>query len=108
VEEIDPRQVLWANVHALMNHHWKGENLSRLSRDARIGPGTCTRMKEQRTSVGIEIVGAVGRVFGLEAWQLLVPGLDPKSPPVLILSESERDFYRRVLNATRDFKDADT
>jgi hypothetical protein len=64
-------------------------------------------MKEQKTSVGLDIVASVGRVFSLEAWQMLVPGLDPKSPPVLILSEAERDFYRRVLNATRDFKDTD-
>jgi hypothetical protein len=64
-------------------------------------------MKEQKTSVGLDIVASVGRVFSLEAWQMLVPGLNPKSPPVLILSEAERDFYRRVLNATRDFKDTD-
>ena len=102
---IDTRRVLWANVLALMEHHWAGENLTRLAREAKVGPGTCTRIKEQQTSVGVEIVDKIAALFGLDSWQLLVPGLDPKSPPVLILSEAERDFYRRVINATRDFKD---
>lgn len=88
-----------------MEHHWGGENLSRLAREAHVGPGTCTRIKQQQTSVGVEIVDAIAGLFGLDSWQLLVPGLDPKSPPVLLLSEAERDFYRRVITATREFKD---
>ena len=107
VSPLDTRRVLWANVLALMNHHWQGENLSRLAREAKVGPGTCTRIKEQQTSVGVEIVDRIAALFGLDTWQLLVPGLDPRSPPVLLLSEAERDFYRRIITATRDFKSPD-
>jgi hypothetical protein len=31
----------------------------------------------------IDALGEVAAVFGLEAWQLLVPNLDPKPPPSL-------------------------
>lgn len=105
MSDIDSRRVLWLNVLALMEHHWGKENLTRLAREAKIGPGTCSRIKQQQTSVGVEIVDSVAALFGLDSWQLLVPGMDPKSPPVLILSEAERAFYSRVISATREFKD---
>ncbi len=91
-----------------MEHHWGGENLSRLAREADIGPGSATRLKQQQTSVGIELVEKVARLFHLEAWQLLVPGFDPKSPPTLLpMSEAERAFYERLLQAARAFKNTD-
>ena len=108
VTEIDSRRVLWTNLTALMDHHWEGENLTRLAREAKIGPGSATRMKQQTTSVGIELLDKVGRVFGVEAWQLLVPGLNPKSPPTLMpASEAERAFYKRVADAMKAYKDTE-
>ena len=106
MKEIDSRRILWANISALMDHHWDGENLSRLAREADIGPGSATRLKQQQTSVGLELVEKVARLFQLEPWQLLVPTFDPKSPPTLTpMSEAERDFYERMLAAARVFKD---
>jgi hypothetical protein len=91
-----------------MRHHWEGENLSRLARDAEIGPGSATRLKQQQTSVGIELVQRVAGLFGLETWHLLVPGLDPKNPPMLLpTSEAERAFYERMLQAARDLRNTD-
>lgn len=89
-----------------MTHRWGGENLTRLSREAQIGPGSCSRIKAQQTSVGLEIIDKIARLFSLDTWQLFVPGLDPKSPPVLApMSEAERAFYLRMLTAAREFKD---
>ena len=86
-----------------MQHRWEGENLSRLAREAKIGPGSVTRMKEQTTSVGLELVDKVARVFTVETWQLLVPGMSPKTLPTLMpQSETERAFYERVAAALRD------
>jgi transcriptional regulator with XRE-family HTH domain len=72
---IDTKAVLWANVTALMDRDYGGENLSRLARDTKIGPGTATRMKEQQTSVGIDTLEKLAEFFGIEPWQLLAPGL---------------------------------
>lgn len=106
VDDIDSRKVIWASVTALMEHHWGGENLTRLAREAKIGPGSATRLKQQQTSVGVELVEKIAATFGLETWQLLVPGFDPKSPPTLLpMSEAERALYTRLLQAARAFKD---
>jgi hypothetical protein len=103
MDGIDGKKVLWDNISALMEHHWQGENLTRLAREADIGPGTATRIKKQKTSVGIDVVERLSRLFGLEPWQLLVPGFDAFNPPVLMpMSQRERDFYNRVLAAHRD------
>lgn len=38
----------------------------------------------------------MGRAFDLHGWQMLIPELDPRNPPVVIMSVAERDFYRRL------------
>ncbi len=60
----DTKQILWANVSNLMTHHWGKENLSELSRRAKIG-------------------------------------LDPSNPPVIWLTQTERDLYENMRNAAR-------
>ena len=106
MSEIDCRQVLWANVSALMRQHWQAENLNRLAREAKVGPATAQRIKGQQTAVGIDVIQKVAACFQLEAWQLLVPGLDPTSPPTLLpMTHAERSFYTRMIQAARQFKD---
>lgn len=99
VKNKNAKAVLWENVSALMSHHWGKENLSRLSREAHIGLASCTRLKEQQTSVGLELIESVAHVFGLQAWQLLIAGLDPTNPPVFVMSKAEQTFYARMKNA---------
>jgi len=38
----------------------------------------------------------VGRAFDLHGWQMQFPELGPRNPPVVIMSQAERDFYRRI------------
>jgi hypothetical protein len=95
---VDPKLVLWQNVSALMTHHWGGDNLTRLAREAKTGPGTATRIKEMQTSVGLDVVDRVAEVFDLEMWQMLTPGLDPKNPPAARpVSTTERELYDRLM-----------
>lgn len=103
--EIETRRVLWENISALMRDRWGGENLTRLAREAKIGPATASRLKAQQTSVGVDIIDRIADLFGHSTWQLLVPGLDPQSPPVLMpVTQAERDLYLRLLSAAREFK----
>lgn len=69
------KQILWANVSALMKEKYGGENLTRLSRDTKIGPGTTTRIKMCETSVGVEVLEKISAAFSVETWQLLAPEL---------------------------------
>lgn len=79
----DSKKVLWDNVSRLMVARYGKENLTRLSQDAKIGPGTCTRIKEQKTSVGTDVIESVAKALKVDPWQLLVAGLDPSALPVL-------------------------
>lgn len=101
-DEIDSYATLWHNVSALMNKHYGGENLAKLSRDCGIGLGTSARIKKQQTSVGIDILHQIASRFGLAPWQLLVPGFDPENPPTLQpVSSQERMLYERIMSAAK-------
>lgn len=99
----DSKAVLWAAVSALMRKHYGRENLQRLARDCKFAPATATRIKKQETSVGIEVLEQIAEAFHLHAWQLLVPGFDPKNPPVLQpVTARERKFYDRIMQTARE------
>lgn len=105
VSRIDPKSVLWENLRALMDHHWGRENLTRLAREAKTGPGTATRIKEMQTSVGLDVVDRMAEVFDLEMWQMLTPGLDPKNPPATQpISQAERQLYENLMQSIKQIK----
>lgn len=73
----DLKKVLWENVLELMKDRYEeGENLNRLARDAKLGPGTAQRIKDQETSVGIDIIGKIAKGFSVPAYTLLIPKAD--------------------------------
>lgn len=105
---IDSKVMLWRSVSALMRSRWGDENLNKLAKAARIGPATCARLKEQKTSVGLEVIDKLAAAFHVEAWQLLVPTFDPQNLPTLLpMSEAERQFYERMIRAARDLKNTE-
>lgn len=59
-----------------MNTLYGKENLTRLIDEAEVGPGTITRIKNQETSVGIDVLEKVAGALKVEPWQLLHPNLD--------------------------------
>ena len=67
------REVLRDNVFALMGFHYGKENLNRLAREAKIGPGGATRIKEAKTNIGLGVLEKVARHFKVEPWELLLP-----------------------------------
>ena len=75
MEKIDWKEVLWRNVKARMNALYGKENLSRLIKDSGVGPGTITRIKEQGTSVGVDVLEKVATALKVEPWQLIHPKL---------------------------------
>jgi hypothetical protein len=83
MKKADLKLVLWENVSALMRSHYGKENLTRLAADAKIGPGTASRIKQQETSVGLDTVDAIAKAFKLDPWQLLVPHMNAEHPPHL-------------------------
>lgn len=101
--EIDTAATLWANVHALMLHHYKEANLSRLSDECGFAQSTATRIKQGKVAPGLDKIDAIARRFNLAAWQLLVPGMDPKNPPTLQpVSATERALYEKIRSVAKD------
>lgn len=106
MEEVDSKKVLWKSVSALMKKHYGGENLTRLARDCGFGPGTSTRLKETKTSVGLEVIDKIAKHFHVEPWQLLIPGFNPDNMPTLQpLSEQERKLYERLAEVAKEIKE---
>jgi transcriptional regulator with XRE-family HTH domain len=72
----DTKKILWANVLALMERRYGKENQKRFARDAGISTGTITRIKEQKTSIGIRELEQIARKFKVPPGALLLPNLD--------------------------------
>lgn len=100
------KQLLWESVAELMKWRYGRENLTKLADDCGIGPGTASRIKERQTEVRLETIEAIAKKFGFEAWQLLVPGFDPKNPPQLAGSDLPED-QQELLQTYREL-DVDT
>lgn len=75
MKNTDYKAVLWANVSTLMIAKYGKENLTRLASDSGAGPGTMTRIKNAKTSVGVDVLEKIGEVFGVTPWQLLHPDI---------------------------------
>ena len=73
--KIDSKKVLWENVVSLMVSRYKKENLTKLAKDSGVGPGTMTRIKDQETSVGVDVLEKLAAVANVEPWQLLHPDM---------------------------------
>lgn len=93
---------LWASVQALMRKRFGEENLNRLAREVKVGPATASRLKAQETSVGLDLVDKIARSFGVEPWQLLVPGFDPDAPPVAPGASPMAQDIAQMLDAIDD------
>lgn len=82
------------------------DNLARLIGDRSVNSWAKAHQLDQPTVRRILIgemspteqtITKIANAIGMAAWQLLVPGLDPKSPPVLKeASQAERELYEKI------------
>ena len=80
-----------------MTKRYGRENLTRLASDVKIGPGTCSRLKAQETSVGLEVIDKLATFFDVYPWELLVPTFDPDNRPTLqAITQAELELYKRI------------
>lgn len=93
-----PRMTLAANLRRLMDHHDRLTTIEKIVSAGGGSNGTVGRMLKGNTSARIDAVAQVARVFGLQAWQLLVPNLDPDHPPVLEMDTRNAELLAAELD----------
>jgi hypothetical protein len=107
---MDTKQILWVNVQALMTLKFGEVNLyktttesAKQGKDKAISLGSLQRIKACETAIGIDVVDKIASFFEIEAWQLLVPNLDPSNLPLIKqATQKELEFYERIKAAAKD------
>lgn len=92
---------LVANIEALMRHD-KITSDAQLGKKAGIDQKTVWRIRKKEQSPTLDKLTSLARCFGLEVWQLLIPGLDPANPPVFVMSHTEQNLYNRLKRNLQD------
>lgn len=94
------RDTLAENLRALMKASERYRSSFAIERrteelGCKVGKSTVDRASRGETPLNIDAVDAIASVFGFDAWQLLVPGLQPSRPPALnAVSKAEEDIYK--------------
>lgn len=97
----DAARVLAANVATLMAASVDLHSQAALGRRARIDQRTVGRILHCEHSPTLKQLDAIAHAFGLLPWQLLVPQLQPESPPTISPSPAERELFDRLRTAAR-------
>lgn len=83
------KRLLAGNLDRLLNHDADRRRDVRLSHGALaakagIGKGTVGRILRAEDAPAIDTVQAIAEVFSWQAWQMLIPDIDPAAPPELM------------------------
>ena len=92
----DSRPVLWRNIAELMHRKYGKEHLSQLAKEAKIGLATISRIKNQDTSVGLEVIDRIATVMGVEPWQLMHPDFCAVTPSFATYSPLAADLAQQL------------
>lgn len=96
------REVIAANLAALMAASRETKTIVAVQEATarhgnQVGKSTIDRVLKGTTALNIDNLETIAKVFGLDPWQLLVPAMQPKNPPVLkSVGEAEDKLYRRI------------
>jgi len=108
VAAMTARETLAQNLRALMDAHPSHSSTLAIERatDAggmRVGKSTIDRALKCETILNLDYIEAIARVFGLDAWQILTPGLRPKTPPVLrSIGDNEDQLYKKLADLAKE------
>ena len=88
--------ILASNLKKLMASHTSLGTQAAVGKACGIDQRTVGRISNQEHSCGMNQLEAIAVAFDVLTWQLLVPNLDPKSPPVCEFTKVERDLYKKL------------
>lgn len=108
------RTILAANLRKLMDNSSTVNTLIALERatelqGCKVGKSTIDRAAKGETPLNLDALEAIAAVYGLSAWQLLVPGVVQNNPPTLkTIGETEEKLYQRLGQLAKEIAELPT
>jgi len=103
-----PRTILSDNVRALLKSKTGPNSQPKLEEKTKkfVSQNTISRIvSEPGENTSLENIAAIAAAYGLEAWQLLVPGMDPNNPPALAaVTKAEKELWAKLRGLMDDIK----
>ena len=102
VAAMTARETLATNLRALMDSHHTYKTTTAIEQATKdngltVGKSTVDRALKCQTKLNLDYIEAIAAIYGLDAWQIMTPGLRPKNPPVLrSIGEAEDQLYGRI------------
>jgi hypothetical protein len=86
-----------ANANQLANH------MARFSKHYgnTVSKSHIYRMENGQGPVGSDVLHMIAKAYGLQAWHMLVPGLEPANPPAVLVDDSQRAMYKAIQQSMR-------
>jgi transcriptional regulator with XRE-family HTH domain len=101
--EMQIRAIVAANVQTLIDYARDRKqpfsDQKSLAKAAGVSMSTIARIRKQEAGTSVDVLESIAKCYGLQAWQLLMPNLDPTNPPVFCMTATERDLYRNLKSA---------
>lgn len=105
ISNMPARTLLATNVQALMCARPSLSSLAKVAAEAKrkghtVSKNAVDSARQGTHAVNMDTLDGIARAFDMEAWQLLVPNMNPDNPPVLrSIGETEDEMYRRLRSA---------
>ena len=97
-----PPEIIAANIRTLMDDN-QIPSESDLARKAKVDQKTVWRILRQQQSPTVDTLEKLAKPFKLHAWQLLIPDLNPRNPPVFVMTDTEREMYCKLARMASEF-----
>lgn len=97
-----PAKIIAANLQTLKKDRSIRSDRA-LAKLAEIDQKSVWRIMRYEQSPAIDTLEKLAKPFGLHAWQLLIPDLDPRNPPVFVMTDTERALYEKLARMASEF-----
>lgn len=108
--DMDTVTVFSANLTVLLAYYMRigdrthGTMLG-ISRVTGLSRTSILRAVRKDGACGIDVAQSIARAYGLDAWQMLIPDLDPSNPPIVSVTPAERQLWERIRSVAKQLKD---
>lgn len=98
-------RILSSNLKTLMAASETLSTQRKLGVASGIDQRTVGRILNGEHSPQLKQIEAIAQAFDLMPWQLLVPNLDPRNPPICEVTVAEKDLYSKLRNLAKQLPD---